>query len=153
MRRPRGSAKTLGRPPRASTSTRTPRAFADNVALELGNLQHGLLTYSLVKNGIEFGQADFQPKDNKLFSNEWLNYAVKDVPQLYEQLSKGEIKCLTINGEKPKGVEVYYLDGQKSNLNLQQPSLFDFSRRDRQFELFNVSLMNTNGNLSPCKSP
>ena len=111
---------------------------ADNVALELGNLQQGLLTYSLVKNGIELGLADNQPKDNKLFSNEWLGYSVKDVPELYEKLSKGEIKGLLIDGAKPKSEIIDLSGNQKTNLNLQQPSLFDFSRRDRQFEFLNL---------------
>jgi WD40 repeat protein len=111
---------------------------ADNVALELGNLQHGLLTYSLVKNGIELGLADYQPKDSKLFSNEWLGFSVKDVPLLYEKAAKGELKDLLIEGKKTKGVELVNMTRQESNLNLQQPSLFDFSRRDRQYELFDI---------------
>jgi len=109
---------------------------AANVALELGNLQHGLLTYSLVQNGIELRQADYQPKDNKLFSQEWLGFAVKDVPNLYEKIAKGEIKGLFIDGAKPKSSDLIDLSGnQKSNLNLQQPSLFDFSRRNKLYEL------------------
>jgi len=107
---------------------------ADNVALELGKLQHGLLTYSLVKNGLELGLADFQPQDNKLFTNEWLSFTLRDVPQLYEKAEKGELKDLFIDGKPKSGV--YKLDGQKSNLNLQQPSLFDFSRRDRLYQLY-----------------
>lgn len=43
---------------------------------------------------------------------------------------------LLVNGKSG----VYILDGRKSNLNLQQPALFDFSRRDRQFELLDVIL-------------
>lgn len=112
---------------------------ADNVALELNDLQQGLLTYSLVKNGIELGNADYQPKDTKLFSNEWLSFSVKDVPQLYEKLSKGEVPGLLIDGEKPKTVVVDLSGDQKANLNLQQPSLFDFSRKGRQFELLSLA--------------
>ena len=113
---------------------------ADNVALEIGNLQHGLLTYSLVKNGLELELADYQPKDNKLFSNEWLGFTVKDVPKLYEKVLNGEIRSLFINGVKAENpiqarAEIVGLKRQKSNLNLQQPSLFDFSRPDRQYQL------------------
>ena len=115
---------------------------ADNVALEMGEtkdgkkIESGLLTFSLVINGIEQGLANFQPKDDKLFSNEWLSFAVKDVPLLYEEILKGNRKGLLIDGAKPKS-DVVYLDGTKSNLNLQQPTLFDFKRRNNQYELLN----------------
>ena len=107
---------------------------ADNVALELGKLEHGLLTYSLVKNGLELGLADYQPKDDKLFSNEWLSFTLRDVPALYEKAEKGELKDLFVDGKPKSGV--YVVNKQKSNLNLQQPSLFDFSRRDRVYQLY-----------------
>ncbi len=110
---------------------------ADNFALELGNLEHGLLTYSLIKNGIELSLADYQPPDNKLFSGEWLGFAVKDVPELYKKILKGEVKGLTVGGVQAKS-EIINANRQKSNLNLQQPTLFDFNRRDRQFELINI---------------
>ncbi len=112
---------------------------AGNVALEIGQtadgkkIEGGLLTYSLVTNGIELGLADYQPKDTKIFSNEWLGFAVKDVPVLYEEISKGVRKDLLIDGKPKSGV--FQVNGQKSNLNLQQPTLFDFNRRDRQYEL------------------
>jgi hypothetical protein len=113
---------------------------ADNVALEMGKLQHGLLTYSLVKNGIENGLADFLEPKNKLFSQEWLNFAVKDVPLLYQKAEKGELDNFLIDGVKPKGDVDVILEGQepKSNLNLQQPTLFDFGKRERQYELLNL---------------
>ncbi len=114
---------------------------AGNVALEVGQtadgkkIEGGLLTFSLVTNGIELGFADYQPKDTKIFSNEWLGFAVKDVPVLYEEISKGVRKDLLIDGKPKSGV--FQVNGQTSNLNLQQPTLFDFSRRDRQYELLN----------------
>lgn len=107
---------------------------ADNVAIELGNLHHGLLTYSLVKNGLELWLADYQPKDNKLFSSEWLSFAVKDVPLLYEKAAEEGLKNLFVGGKLRS--DVINLEGQKSNLNLQRPSLFDFNRRNRDYDLF-----------------
>ncbi len=94
---------------------------------------------SLVKNGIKQGFADFQPKNNIILSNEWLGFAVKDIPVLYEEILKGNRKGLLIDGAKPKS-DVLYLDGTKSNLNLQQPTLFDFSRKNRNYELFLVQI-------------
>ena len=107
---------------------------ANNVALELGSLQQGLLSYALLEDGIvrSFADAD---KDKKLLSTEWLNYAEKRVPELYSEVKDGK-RGVIIDGKNVKSVtkrsDIEYLDGsnQKSSLNLQQPSLFDFKRRN-----------------------
>ena len=48
---------------------------ADDLALEVGNLQHGMLTYTLLNLDLKQGQADFRPKDGAVHLGEWLNYA------------------------------------------------------------------------------
>ncbi|MBX3288182.1 MAG: caspase family protein [Acidobacteria bacterium] len=110
---------------------------ADNVALELGELQHGLLTYSLINNGIIKGMADTVPRDKQLYSSEWLEFAVSDVPELYRKIKDGEVRGVLIDGAKPRS-DIITFEGQKSNLNLQQPSLFDFNRRSRSYQLMRL---------------
>ncbi len=110
---------------------------ADNVALELGELQHGLLTYSLINNGIIKGMADTIPRDKQLYSSEWLEFAVSDVPDLYRKIKDGEVRGILIDGAKPRS-DIITFEGQKSNLNLQQPSLFDFNRRSRTYQLMSL---------------
>ena len=57
---------------------------AADVAYGLGTLKQGLLTYVLVKDGIEAGKADFKPVDKKITISEWLAYGEVGVPKLLE---------------------------------------------------------------------
>lgn len=114
---------------------------ANNVALELGSLQQGLLSYALLQDGIIKSLAD-SDKNKQMLSTEWLLYAESRVPGLYTEVLDGK-RGVFINGKniKPEEIRsgVYNLDGnQKSNLNLQQPSLFDFKRRKTENLLFNL---------------
>ncbi len=111
---------------------------ADNVALELGTLQQGLLSYALLEDGIKLGKADTdEPKDKKLTVAEWLNYGVKGVPQLYQDVIDGK-REIVVNG---KSVSFGELDAKEraaifcgggkdcgKKKTVQQPSLFDFRR-------------------------
>ena len=108
---------------------------ANNVALELKSLQQGLLSYALLQDGINDELADLD-KDNKLSSAEWLSFAEKRVPELYEEVKDGKREVL-INGKPRSGVRITSVK-QKSSLNLQQPSLFDFKRRKNDNILFNL---------------
>ncbi|HYJ85453.1 MAG TPA: caspase family protein [Pyrinomonadaceae bacterium] len=53
-------------------------------ALEAAQLGHGLLTYSLVEEGLKTALADNQPKDGTLSAREWLDFATERVPQMQE---------------------------------------------------------------------
>ena len=57
-------------------------AQSDEDANEFKKLGHGLLTYTLIEEGLKQGRADTQPKDKQLTAREWLDYAVQRVPQL-----------------------------------------------------------------------
>lgn len=92
---------------------------ADNIALESNRLEHGLLTYALLIDGIENGKADFNPQDNTLTMGEWLKYGVKRVPELYTPASEF------------KGVQLIV-----RKYRLQQPSLFDFTRDKPEIILY-----------------
>ncbi len=71
---------------------------ADDVAIESGKLEHGLLTYALIFDGLENREADFRPKDGQITLGEWLAYAAEDVPRLHEMIRNK--KALS----RPKGL-------------------------------------------------
>lgn len=91
---------------------------ADNVARESRGLRHGLLTFALIKDGLEDRHADWRPKDNKIDMVEWLEYAVQRVPVI-DQTGNGR-PAVAVNppakGFKPQN---------------QQPSLFNFAKSIR----------------------
>jgi WD40 repeat protein len=51
-------------------------------AQEVARIGHGLLTYSLVVEGLEKSMADFEPHDGQVTIREWLDYSVYRVPQM-----------------------------------------------------------------------
>lgn len=111
---------------------------ADNVALELGSLQQGLLSYALLQDGIKLGKADAGgTKDKKLTAKERLDYGVKGVPELYQDVMDGK-RQIIVNGRAVKftdldakaRVVIFCGDGKDcgKKKTVQQPSLFDFGR-------------------------
>lgn len=93
---------------------------ADDVALEVGNLQHGLLTYTLLRNGLEKAEADFRPKDGAVLLGEWLQFATDGVPRLARQVLEEQAKG--------RGAPFKARGSEDSLTSLQQPTLFDFRR-------------------------
>lgn len=77
------------------------------LAIESRELQMGLLTAALVKEGLEANRADWKPPDGKIQLREWLEYAVERVPKMY--------------------VEDY---PQYKKEPPQQPALFDFTGKN-----------------------
>lgn len=102
---------------------------ADNRALEAdGKIKGGLLTYALVTEGLESGDADSGPeKDGKITLDEWLNYGADRVYSLYKAVTSG----------KKKGLVWKRVDNSK-DLNasqlklLQRALLFNFSRQNNE---------------------
>ncbi len=86
---------------------------AHNKALGSGQAKHGLLTYALVCEGIETKQADFKPKDKYSTLHELFQYSIQRVPVLCQKLLKGKI----------------------FRRGFQQPALFAFTKRSRDFIL------------------
>lgn len=118
---------------------------ADNVALELERLQQGLLSYTLIQEGIENRAADTEVEFKQLTSAEWLGFAVEAVPRLYEDILAGKVEVLLdgkriVRGQKGRDVSVDpFGNPQKaSGVNLQQPSLFDFRRKRVGEALFDL---------------
>ncbi|HEX5708200.1 MAG TPA: PQQ-binding-like beta-propeller repeat protein [Pyrinomonadaceae bacterium] len=101
---------------------------AGDVALESGALMQGLLTYALVRDGLELGEADYKERDREIRLREWLEYAAGRVPRLYDELRDGKLKGVgrdIIPSGKPGGADA----------SQQQPALFDLSKRRRDLVL------------------
>jgi len=128
---------------------------ADNIAMELPAtadgrpVNHGLLSYALLEDGLGGNKADFKPHDKTIFMDEWLEYAVAEVPKLFANQPR------PINETKPNsrqrndrprlvllkreladpGVCRPGPSAGPSRIQEQQPSLFDFTRRKREVAL------------------
>jgi hypothetical protein len=111
---------------------------ADDVALESGQIQQGLLTYALFHDGLENGRA-FQA--GRLTLGRLLQYAEQRVPDLYQEVLRGEVKggdgraagtrVLVARGGKlmPLGDAALTTDNTLRKPHaFQTPSLFDYAR-------------------------
>jgi len=105
-----------------------------NVAIESGGkIGHGLLTYALLTEGIELNKADFRATDKIINLREWLEYAEFRVPGLYDDLAEGNLKGIG----RGDIIDLSGSDNQKKT-SLQQPTLFDFARRQDEFSLIKL---------------
>jgi hypothetical protein len=128
---------------------------ADNVALENKLIRQGLLTYALVHDGIEMGRADFKPEDKMITLGEWLAYAVERVPQLFDEVKRGQVRGTGQDAGAATKIVLLPQAGGESNQagpvrlliqgktvsgagkltlaeeQIQRPALFDFSRKKR----------------------
>jgi WD40 repeat protein len=102
---------------------------ADDVALESEKLKQGLLTYALVENGLEDGQA--AGADGKITMEGWLQYGTDRVPTLYSEVLAGKVQKFTAHTKDTSIDEE--LSGGTSSLKkpnaFQQPSFFNFQKR------------------------
>lgn len=103
---------------------------ADDVALEVRRLEHGLLTYALVREGLEAAKAN-KDGDRKITLDEWLAYGADRVPALYEELKAGSLKPLEIAGKDPIPVKASGARNSTKKKAFQQPALFNFKRKNR----------------------
>jgi hypothetical protein len=87
-------------------------------ANETRETQMGLLSYALVRDGLEKNEADYKPKDQQIWLSEWLSYAAEQVPRLDKDSGRQKGKVLVA-------------PNQISNKTtaLQQPALFNFARQ------------------------
>ncbi|HEX9959477.1 MAG TPA: caspase family protein, partial [Pyrinomonadaceae bacterium] len=107
---------------------------ANNAARETEELKNGLLTYALTKDGIRENKADSEPQDKILMSNEWLSFAVRRVPELYEAQRK---KKNAAKVPPPPDVPIDALNDNSKD-GVQQPVLFNFNKRHSTFELWKI---------------
>jgi WD40 repeat protein len=97
---------------------------ASDVALELDALRHGLLTYALVRDGLQSGEADFSPGDGQLTLSEWLQYGEARVPVLHRALAQSENRST----DQGRGLVRRPATQSPTVVPTQQPKLFDFRR-------------------------
>ena len=107
---------------------------ADDVALESELIKQGLLSFALVKDGLEGQQADHKPKDQKITLEEWLSYGVSRVPSLAEEVKTGKVVASRGAGEARGVVRVSAGESVQKRV-IQQPTLFDFTKGKRDVVL------------------
>ena len=95
---------------------------ADDVAVESYKIRHGLLTYALVKDGLEQRRA---ARDGVVTLGGLLSYAAERVPALYREVLAGEVKDADGTAARNVGA-VRSTQGQSSAV--QKPELFDYDR-------------------------
>jgi uncharacterized caspase-like protein len=102
---------------------------ANDVALESEKVKQGLLTYALVKEGLEEGKAvaAAAQNNNQVALEQWLQYGVDRVPTLVDDIRARRTRDTRVDE---------LLDGGTSSLRkpnaFQQPTLFDFRRAPSQ---------------------
>ena len=98
---------------------------AADVALESARIRHGLLTYALVKDGLERGRADSDPPDGRISLTEWLRYGERRVPLLAAEILEGSVRAVDHRGPLRRQDR-----SARTRPVAQQPALFDFARRE-----------------------
>jgi hypothetical protein len=96
----------------------------DESAYERGGaVNQGLLTYTLVREGLEDRKADFQPHDGVIGLSEWLAYAVEAVPVLFADTGSWTSSTITrVSDATRRG----FIVRKSTPLSDQRPVLFDF---------------------------
>ena len=112
-------------------------------AKENASLEHGLLTYSLVWEGIEAKWADHDPKDGAITASEWLAYGSSRVPSLDKEARRGRIKPLPAGQSLTRGLSLMVNGKRKKRKRvkpIQQPQVFDFARGTKTWFFGNGAL-------------
>lgn len=97
-------------------------------------LRQGLLTYALMREGLEKKQADGDG-DGKTTLDEWLKYGERRVPRLYEDVRAGRVKEI-----KSRDAEItMVVTGKSVKKNaFQQPQIFNFKKTKREVVLTTI---------------
>jgi WD40 repeat protein/uncharacterized caspase-like protein len=105
---------------------------ADDPARELTQLQHGLLTYALLKDGLEDKKAQDTSgaAGSGLTLKQWLEYGKKRVPVLQEAIAKRKLQELPDRRGASRTKNVIPV-GPVEAIKHQEPALFDFARNKR----------------------
>lgn len=107
----------------------------EGFALESDLLRHGALTFSMLREGYEAGQADVAPKDGLTSFDELFAYSLTRVPELYADIGDGVFDTAARSAVSKK----FKLEGggtaRLSGRDIpQRPALFDF-RPDRRVDV------------------
>jgi uncharacterized caspase-like protein len=110
-------------------------AKANRTAKETDHLKHGLLTYSLVNEGLDQRLAGTGSRDGAITLQQWLQFAVSEVPRLdeHEGALRSKNSAAVVAASHQKGASLYSTVGNKTPQQnasrvFQTPSLLDFSR-------------------------
>jgi len=112
----------------------------NDYALEVQKLEHGLLTFALMQDGIEGGAADYSPTDKKIMTTEWLRYGAQRVPKLYQAVRQGDMTMLKA-GQPLRGAQIageITIPPNSKNADAQQPALFNFLWKRSDILLVNL---------------
>jgi hypothetical protein len=110
----------------------------DDVALELGALQHGLLTYALVEEGLGLDGCGPKAEHNAggVTLEAWLRYAEQRTPTLFDDARAGLVRSCRANLAQRSTVEVRDARADPNfpiaTRRAQTPVLFDFNRSPNQ---------------------
>lgn len=99
---------------------------AEAVAIESDTLNHGALTYALMREGLEAAVADSAPKNGSIGMGELLSFGLIRVPDLYQSLHAGSFEPLA------RGAFTLQTNDPENVPYVQQPALFDFRAKDRE---------------------
>ncbi len=94
----------------------------DSLALESDLLKHGLLTYSLVVEGLQGRRADFLPQNGEIDLVEWFQFAERRVPELFGEILAGRYVL------PASIVSRVAARGEADAWRPQRPAIFDFRR-------------------------
>ena len=115
----------------AATQADTTAAEVDDINQKRA-IRHGLLTYALVKDGLENQQAD-RNGDKVILLSEWLGYGVTAVPKLFEEAANSQTADAATPVTKQRGAsQVRFISRGDGDTSTQQPSLFDFTDKVRK---------------------
>ncbi|GAC1446067.1 MAG: hypothetical protein NVSMB56_01630 [Pyrinomonadaceae bacterium] len=102
-------------------------------AQEAQKLEHGLLTYALIEEGLKQGAADREPADGKVLIKEWFDFAANRVPTLQIEMMQ--------EAQRRPGRGIAYVEGEENiateSRSLQRPRAF--YRREFALSNFIVS--------------
>jgi hypothetical protein len=110
---------------------------SDDVALESDRLEHGLLSYALVDEGLNKLRADFRPRDGKITIAEWFDYGVSRVPRLADELANREVGASVPASDR--GFVRLTTGPRTRPHHQQQPAVFDFTKGRRDVVLWSAA--------------
>ena len=126
---------------------------AESTAIEVDDLVTGdkrigggLLTYVLIDKAIKNKEA---VRNDVITAKSWMEYAVAEVPQIYEEWKKEfdnqttnqgkqqvtareAIRRITLKGDGGRGLTIIFRDGHGKPSKTQQPALFDFTKKTQE---------------------
>jgi WD40 repeat protein len=122
----------------AATQPDTTAAEVDSLD-QKHKIQHGLLTYALVEDGLINQLADTNT-DKVILLPEWLEYGVTDVPRLYAEAAGSQpASADRAPSLQPGSNRLRFTSKGEGDISTQQPSLFDFTQKIRRQRQRSVS--------------